>query len=234
MARTTLTGMCAALALAIGCKAHVYSPPARMLGLESAATLPAGETGVQGELGAVSWIDGTTGALRVRHGFTEDVEASVEASALHVGRESAANTNPNAYALQLGAKYRLAPWLSLAGGVGGGSSAAGQFVSPDLAAIVAWENPYVVPFLSAHGALSFPIDARQVDVTAAGDSTPTVGTPGRTSLLGVTVGLRVPVGSGVAGKMHGNVLVGLGLTNLKDATDHQGVLQGGLAGELVF
>ncbi len=108
-----------------------------------------------------------------------------------------------------------------------------QFVSPDLAAIVAWENPYVVPFLSAHGGMSFPIDARQIDVTGAGEST-TVGMPARTRLLGVTAGVRIPVGSDVAGKMHGNVLVGLGLTSLSDATDRQGVLQGGLAGEWVF
>jgi hypothetical protein len=234
MARMTLAAACAALALAMGCSHHVYSPPARMLGLESAATLRPGETGIQGELGAVSWIDGATGALRVRQGVNDDLEASVEADALHVGHESAANTNPNAYALRLGIKYRLAPWLSLGGGLGGGSSAAGWFVSPDLRAIVAWENPYVVPFLSAHGALSFPIDPRQVDVTGVGESTRSVGTPARTGLFGVTVGLRVPIGPNVAGKVHGSVLVGLGLTELKDAADHQGVLQGGLAGELVF
>ncbi len=236
MAKTTLTRLIAALSLMTGCAYHVYSPPARMLPLESAATLQPGETGIQGEAGGVSWIDGATGAVRVRHGFTDRVEASAEASVLHVGHQSAAGTNPNAFTLRIGTKYRLAPWLSLAGGLGGGGSAAGAFVAPDVAAIVAWENPYLVPFFSLRSGLSLPIGAKQVDVTQVGDTITHVGTPELTWLVGATAGLRVPLGSRDPhpGDVHGNILLGLGMTVLKDGHDDQGAVQGGLGVEVVF
>ncbi len=234
--RSILVRLSAALSLVTGCAYHVYSPPARMLPLESAATAQRGETGVQAEVGGVTWINGTTGALRVRHGFTESLEGSAEVSVLHVGRESAVGTNPNGYALRVGAKYRLAPWLSLAGGLGGGGSAAGGFFTPDVAGIVAWENPYLVPFFSLRGGVSAPIDAREVNVTQAGDTVTHTGTPELTWLVGATAGLRVPIGSPDprTGGVHGNILLGIGLAMLADKHDAQELWQGGIGGEIVF
>jgi hypothetical protein len=225
-----------ALPLMAGCAHHVYSPPARMLPLESVATLARGETGVQGELGGVSWIDGTTASIRARRGFTERTELSAEASVLHVGRRSAAGTNPNGYAVRAGAKYAVWPWLALAGGLGGGGSAAGGFFSPDLAVIVAWENRYAVPFLSARAGLSLPLEARQVDMTEVGDSATFAGTPERTWIFGATTGVRVPLGSSrpASGAVRGNLLVGVGMTHLQDSKDDQDALQLGFGGELIF
>lgn len=225
-----------ALPLIAGCSHHVYSPPARMLPLESVATLSRGETGVQAELGGVSWIDGTTASLRARRGVTERTELSAEASALHVGRDSAAGTRRDGWALRAGAKHAVLPWLALAGGVGGGGSAAGGFFSPDLAVIVAWENRYAVPFLSGRAALSLPIGAKQVDVTEVGDSATFVGTPERTWAFGATAGVRVPVGSSSpgSGSARANLLGGVGFTHLQDSRDDQGVLQLGFGGEIVF
>jgi hypothetical protein len=236
MPRTTLARLAALLPLVAGCAHHVYSPPARMLPLESVATLSRGETGVQGELGGVSWIDGTTASIRARRGFTERTEVSAEASVLHVGRRSAADTNRDGYALRAGGKFAASPWLALAGGLGGGASAAGGYFSPDVAVIVAWENRYVVPFLSGRASLSLPVKARQVDVTGVDDTTTFVGTPGRTWIFGATTGVRVPLGSSGprSGGMRGNLLAGVGMTHLQDATDDQNALQLGFGGELVF
>jgi hypothetical protein len=225
-----------ALPLVAGCSHHVYSPPARMLPLESAATLSRGETGVQAELGGVSWIDGATASIRARRGFTERTEVSAEASVLHVGHRSAAGTRRDGYALRAGAKHAPWPWLALAGGVGGGASAAGGFFSPDVAVIAAWENRYVIPFLSGRAALSVPVKARPVDVTEVGDAGRFVGTPERTWVFGATAGVRVPVGSSSRGSggRRANLLAGVAMTHLQDSKDEQNVLQGGLGGEIVF
>lgn len=234
MARTTRIWIPAAISLATGCVHHVYSPPARMLPLESAATLSPGETSVQGEFGGVSWINGATASVRGRRGITDDLDASVEWSVLHVGRESAAGTHPNAYAVRAGARYRALPWLAVTSGVGGGGSSAGGFVSPDLAAIASWENRWVVPFLSARGSLSVPIGAREVDVTGTSDTARFVGKPGRTWLYGATAGLRVPWGRRDPGALRGSFLAGLAATHVSDSTDDQGLVQLGLGAELVF
>ena len=236
MTTTTLGRLSLVLLLMAGCGHHVYSPPARMLPLESVATLSRGETGVQGELGGASWIDGTTASIRARRGVTERTEVSAEASVLHVGRRSAAGTNRDGYAGRAGAKYMVSPWLALAGGLGGGGSAAGGFFSPDLAVIVAWENRYAVPFLSGRASLSLPVNARQVNVTEVGDAITFVGTPERTWIFGATTGVRVPLGSSRpgGGAVRGNLLVGVGMTHLQDSKDDQDVLQLGFGGELVF
>lgn len=236
MTRTALLRLAPAFLLAAGCAHHVYSPPARMMPLESVATLSRGETGVQGEFGGASWINGTTASLRARRGVTERVELSGEASAVHVGRDSAAGTNRNGYALRAGAKYEALPWLAVVGGFGGGSSAAGGFLSPDVGLIVAWENRYVVPFLSGRASVSLPVNARQVDVTEVGDATTFVGKPERTWIFGGTAGLRVPLGPPRpgSGPLRGNLLAGIGMTHLQDSKDEQNVLQLGLGGELVF
>jgi hypothetical protein len=98
--------------------------------------------------------------------------------------------------------------------------------------IAAWENRYVVPFLSARGSVSVPVDAREVDVTEVGDTATFVGTPRRTWILGATAGVRVPVGA--SGATRANLLGGLGMTHLRDAEDEQNVLQLGVGAELVF
>ena len=52
---------------AIGCHNYLFSPPARMLPLESAATLPPGDTGIQvegGEHGAWFGFQAASGTLR--------------------------------------------------------------------------------------------------------------------------------------------------------------------------
>jgi hypothetical protein len=55
-------------------------------------------------------------------------------------------------------------WIRFTGGVGGGISAAGGFLSPDAGLNLAWDNRYVVPFLNYSAWVSFPERNAQVGV----------------------------------------------------------------------
>ena len=154
-------------ACASGCGYYVYSPPARGLPFDSAATLPRGRTGVAlegGHAGEVFGPDVFAVGARVRRGLAEGVDGVVEASVLRVLGDSDARTHRNVYALRVGTKLR--PWTHLAftGGVGGGASAGGAFVSPDLGVVLSWENPFFVPLVGARGMFSQPLGARRVDL----------------------------------------------------------------------
>ena len=77
------------------------------------------------------------------------------------------STSTFVHAARGGAKVRLAKPLAIAGGFGGGFSAAGLFVSPEAGPIVAWENRYVVPFLATRFGVSSAHLARAVDTSQA-------------------------------------------------------------------
>jgi len=67
-------------------------------------------------------------------------------------------------------------------------------VSPDLSLILAYENPYAVPFFSGGGYTSHPFSAKTVFLSA-GDSggSPFFGVPVLTWGWTVSSGLRIPV-----------------------------------------
>jgi hypothetical protein len=175
-----------------GCTTAVYLPPARLFPIESAATLPRGDTGVQiegGVHGAALGVSASSGTLRVRRGIGDEADASLEASVLHIAGGGPGDSYPNAFATRAGVKHRVTPWLSLTAGLGGGASAGGGFVSPDVGVIVAYENRYFVPFLEARGSFSQPFDSRPVVVAA---QPPVV--PPFTWIGGGVAGFRVPMG----------------------------------------
>lgn len=181
----------AALAMA-GCTTDVYLPPARLFPVESAATLPVGDTGVQvegGAHGAIFGVSALSGTLRVRHGVAEGADASLDVSVLRVQGGSSATSFPDVVTARGGGKYEVTRWLSLVGGVGGGESAGGGFVGPDVGAIVAWENGVFVPFLELRGAFSVPFDARPVVVVAGQPGV----TPPFTWIGGGIAGFRIPM-----------------------------------------
>ncbi|HEY1697871.1 MAG TPA: hypothetical protein VGG39_37175 [Polyangiaceae bacterium] len=204
----------AAPALLAGCSTDVYLPPARLFPLESAATLPRGDTGVQvegGVHGAGFGVSATSGTVRVRHGIDDATDASMEASVLHIEGAGPGDSYPNAFTTRIGVKHRVTPWLSVTAGVGGGASAGGGFVSPDLGVIVAYENRYFVPFLEARGGFSEPFDAQPVVV----GTQPGVAPP-FTWIAGGVAGFRVPLrwcdGEGQCDKPT-SLLGGLGVTD---------------------
>jgi hypothetical protein len=225
----------------VGCSHTVYSPPARPLPLETAATLPPRDTGIQIEGGTHSTIFDPrllSGTVRVRHGLEDDLEAAFEASVVHVDVDApASGTSRNIHSIRAGLKYRVWKHFAVAGGFGGGYSAGGAFLSPDLGPIVAWENRYLVPFLSGRAGWSSPISPRTVDVSANDEPPRTwLSRPKPTWLLGVTTGLRVPLGWTVpeAGTLRGSLLAGVGFTHVADTRGQDTFLQGAVGGEIAF
>lgn len=157
----------ALVAGSFGCTRQAFSPPSRALPIETPQALDQGKTGLSGELshsGALFGPNVFAGAGRVRHGLGQEVEGSVEATVLRVSAQNdeKVGTDPNIYAARAGAKLQLARWFAVSGGFGGGRSAAGGFVSPDMALIGGWENRWVIPFLTLRGFTSHPLGARSV------------------------------------------------------------------------
>jgi hypothetical protein len=200
-ANPLLSLLIAVCACASGCGYHVFSPPARGLPFDSAATLPPGKTGVAiegGQAGELFGPDIFAIGGRVRHGLREGVDGVVEANIARVLGDSDADTHRNLYSVRAGTKLRPWKFLAFTAGLGGGGSAGGGFISPDIGVVLALENPYFVPLVGARGMFSQPIGARSVDLgsddsddddrEARYRSTP-IGTWGTT----VYAGARIPL-----------------------------------------
>lgn len=74
--------------------------------------------------------------------------------------------HPNAYSARLSLKWAPYVHSALVGGLGGGGSAAGGFVAPDLGVLLAYENDWVVPVFSTQTGVSIPIVPRTVDLSS--------------------------------------------------------------------
>ena len=230
----------ALLTLVVGCNRNVYSPPARALPLESVATLPEGDTGVQLEGGIHSRLFGPdvlSGTVRVRRGVADDLDASIEASTMYVQGENARPVRASRaiHAVRGGVKWRFAKPLETTAGVGAGYSAGGAFVSPEVGPILAWENRYLVPFVATRFGVSQPIGARAVDVSDAQDDS-RLEKPITTWLATGVVGLRLPIGWArpQAGTVRGSLLAGFGVTHLFDTRQDDTFGQLSIGGEIVF
>lgn len=239
MAMKRTATLIAAGALLAGCNHHVYSPPARALPMESVAPVGEGRVGVAGEAALHGTVFGpglTSGGGRVRVSPHEDVDVSVEGNVLHVRGNPAEDLDQNAYSARVGAKYRVVPWLALAGGLGGGFHAAGTFVSPDLGVIVGYENDYAVPYVSFRGFVSEPLIPRTVDTREAGSETVELGTPQTTGGFSTALGLRVPIPPSFEQNegVRGSLLLAPGLTHVRDAAEQATFLQLGGGAELTF
>lgn len=209
-------------ALFTACSHHVYSPPARFLPLETAATLPPGEVGLalEGNGGGIFWGGEVAGGTaRVRVGKYENLELSGEGSAHFVLNEGSGDDHRGVYAARVGSKYRLADWLAVTGGLGGGGSAAGGFFSPDLGLVVAYENIYFVPFVSGEVGVSLPFAVSAVD-TSDPDEPPgsVTSSPVTTWLAGGQAGFRIPVH--VSGQERFSLLAAIGVLGLIDGREN--------------
>lgn len=227
---------CAALITGLsGCAYHAYSPPARTLPLESPQVLPSGAQGVSGQAylaGAAFGPSLLGGALRYRRGVAQDLEGSAEASFFHVtDRDDDVHTWPQVYAARAGLKYQPVSALALSFGLGGGGSAAGGFISPDLGAVVGYENPYVVPFLSGRAFTSQPLGARSIYL-GSDDGTPRYSKPQTTYGLGAGIGLRIRFSQDTA--LSNALLVGAGLTDLFDQGHRESFLSLSLGVDIIL
>jgi hypothetical protein len=181
--------------LASACTPRVYSPPARTLPLETPATLEPGAYGFDAEggySGAVFGPELATAALRVRRGLDEGIEAAAELGFVHVDRGGDTDTHPNGYLVRAGIKLQPEQAFALRAGVGGGGSAAGGFVSPDIGITLAFENAYFVPFVSGDAWVSQPIAASEIHLGTDDDGDDVWDRPKPSFGLRGTGGFRVP------------------------------------------
>jgi hypothetical protein len=187
-------------ALALGalgaCSYTSYTPPARMMPLETATAPTAAQTDVQGELSTTGafWGFGTDNtALRVRQGVNENLSVSAEGGTIAVEGDTSTDTNHMAYVGRVGMHVHqedrtAGPHIAFTAGAGGGaSSVAGRWISEDAGVILSGNGAWLVPFASIEGFLSQPIDARPFGYRD------TSGDP-HSDILTKTVGYRVIVG----------------------------------------
>jgi hypothetical protein len=156
-----------------GCAVRVFSPPTGSYPIESAAPLKDGAQSVSGEAfggGAIFGPEVFSFRSNYRRGVSERLELSASPSMIWIAGGRPGDSHPGIYALRVGAKLRLFHFVSLTGGLGGGASAAGGFVSPDVGLVTAWENRFVVPFASVRGIFSQPLNARRVHFTLDDDA----------------------------------------------------------------
>ena len=184
-------------ALLSACGYNVYSPPARSVPLESVATLRPGQYAIAADFGVAVSVFGPSivaASLRARRGTLPDLDTVIETNLLRVVGQPEADTREhrNAYDLRAGVQYRLASFVAVSGGLGGGAYAGGGFISPDLGVVVGYENRYLIPFLSVRGYLSQPLAARRVDL-GEDEGTRRFSTPSTTVGVAVSSGLRIPL-----------------------------------------
>jgi hypothetical protein len=192
-----------------------------MIPLETATTLPPGEIGVAlegnggGKLGGMA----AGGTARIRVGQYENLELSGEGSAHFVLNEGSGDDHRGVYGARVGSKYRLAYWLAVTGGLGGGGSAAGGFFSPDLGLVVAYENLYFVPFVSGEVGVSLPFAVSAVD-TSEPDEPPgsVMSSPVTTWLAGAQAGFRLPIH--LNGHERFSLMAALGVLGLLDGREN--------------
>jgi hypothetical protein len=185
-----------------GCVAYVHSPPGRSFPLETAKTLYKRETGIQVEGGGGT--EGFVGLpgfnVRVRHGLLDQLDLSGTFSYQRIRFEdlTMASSDRNVFIGRLGLKYAIIDYVALTAGLAAGGWAGGSFLSPDLAMIFAWENPYCVPFVDVGGYTSHPIHTQDVviidpDPSSIFGDEGLVASPVFTYGWTVGFGLRIPV-----------------------------------------
>jgi len=143
---------------------------------------------------------GVVGAsAEVRHGLTDRIDVATTASAtVVVGGDLDDPPHRGVYSARAFAHVVLVPRiLSLQAGLGGGASAAGGYLSPDLGLILGYENDAFVPYL--HGATfsSIPLTERRLDLRFDGDTDPDFQTAFASIGFRFGVGARIPIGPGV-------------------------------------
>ena len=193
--RVLLAGLIASFASA--CSPYLHSPPARLVPLEAAKALAKGDLAFQGALGGGAAILGPAnlaGTFQARYGFGKGLEGSAEAGfATIFPRGSAWNTDVthSLFAARAGFKYEVASWFALQAGVGGGASAGGGFISPDVGGIFSYQGEKIVPFLAGGINYSWPLGPNPIVFTnQQGDQEEL--RPVRTFGAYGNLGLRIP------------------------------------------
>lgn len=230
----TRLAVLATLALCAGaCTPFALSPPARALPLESSATLAPGRVAVQASGGWHNAArDGGNATVGARIGVAEHVELQGEASYLHV--DYGDERSPYGGAGRVGVKLAPVEHVAFVLGVGAGGHAYGGFVAPDAGVVLAYENPYVIPWGAFRVMFSLPVDPSTVVVSHEDELLPLV--PPDTFGWQASTGIRLPVLIDPEDDVTLDFLVGAALTYLYglDGQFQHGFLQAAGALELAF
>ncbi len=229
------------MCLVAGCAVRVFSPPTGSYPVESAALVPAGKRAVGAEVfagGAMFGPQLLSARGNLRYGMSERLELSASPSLLWVLGSRPEDSHPGSYALRAGAKLALLRHVAITTGLGGGASAAGGFLSPDLGLIGAFENRYLIPFASARGLVSVPLNARTVHITTDDDAADGYDDedfardhhrlrPRFTYGVQLAVGLRLPLTWNDAERIRPSIACAFGVTSLNDRSSEGKEVYGG-------
>jgi hypothetical protein len=174
------------------CTPFALSPPARTLPLERPAAVADGRVSIQAA--ASAWPPGPiTAAVRARVGLVSGVEAQLEGSYIH--HRYTYERTPHIGAARAGLKLAPTPHVAFALGLGAGSHTHGAFLAPDAGALLAYENPDIVPWLTDRVTLSAPVDPQTVVVSdMQGERVVLVPlTPDTTAIMQLRTGVRIPI-----------------------------------------
>lgn len=184
-----------------GCTRHIFSPPTRLVPVETASTLEASETSAglhAGLRGAIFGPSVVVVAGQGRHGLTEELELGGDLNYMYVSDEQegiAVDHSRNAFSGRASLKWApevLGQYVALVGGVGGGHGAAGGFVSPDVGVLFSYDW-YVTPIVSAGVFVSQPIGAKTLDIRENVDDEPLLSTPEFTYGYSLASGFAIPI-----------------------------------------
>ena len=151
-----------------------------MAGSPTSSVNRAGETALAFGIGAqAAFLAPGVAALdaRVEHGLRDDLELDVGGAIYAVLGHNENDEHRGIYSARFGLRYRLASWVALAGGLGGGySPAAGAFAGADLGVVITYyrvPRQKCIPYLTLRGLVGIPFRTRLVraDVTARAHET---------------------------------------------------------------
>jgi hypothetical protein len=212
----------------------LLSPPAGPPRLESSEPVGQGRLGAGAQFGAHSGLFGpdvTSGHLTARYGFTPRLEAAGSAGFLHVDTwQLVEPPHANAYSGRLSLKW--APFLhsALVGGVGGGASAAGGFIAPDIGILLAYENDALVPVFGVQGGVSVPVAPKTLDLSTPDNRT--LDRPEFTTFTTFTLGLVIVVSGRptlkAPARLGIEIPLGVHYTIVRDDDTHVGMLGVGI------
>ncbi len=185
----------------VACSAPIVSPPASPIVFETVRPVPEGEVNVRGAFNVASGVftgSANAGTLGARFGLPHGLELSADATAYRVAAGDQ-RTEPHvprwvgAGRTALSSRTLSTDFFRPFVGFGGGYSALGGFISPDLGFVLAIDNPYCVPFLQARGGLSVPLAPRSVTVLDSSGGVIDRGRPQLTTLAMASLGVEFPL-----------------------------------------
>lgn len=156
-----------------GCSRQIMTPPARVLEFESPKALDKGVTSLEFGGGSEQTLFSAgafLGTALARRGLGRGWEGSLGLTGYRIieSEEISKPISPWVFGAHVGGKYNppgCERFLALLGGVGAGTSEAGQIVSGDLGFTAGYENRYIVPYLGGKVMVNVPFGTSPVDLS---------------------------------------------------------------------